>query len=134
MFESLMSIILKFDVFLCSGLFFFWSSRSEVLCKNDGLKNFAKFTGKHLCRSESLFFKVPDIFYTSWESLSLLSRIAPNPTINHILVILLSLLSIVQIYSHVKVKGSVLDGCKGYNKRLSKINTILNKKINSVQQ
>ena len=30
------------------------SSRSEVFCKNGVLKNFAKFTGKHLC--QSLFF------------------------------------------------------------------------------
>ena len=29
-------------------------SRPEVLCKKDALRNFAKFTGKHLCRS--LFF------------------------------------------------------------------------------
>ena len=30
------------------------SSRPEVFCKNGVLKNFAKFTGKHLCKS--LFF------------------------------------------------------------------------------
>ena len=30
------------------------SSRPEVFCKNGVLKNFAKFTGKHLC--QSLFF------------------------------------------------------------------------------
>ena len=30
------------------------SSRLEVFCKKDNLKNFAKFTGKHLC--QSLFF------------------------------------------------------------------------------
>ena len=29
-------------------------SRREVFCKNDVLRNFAKFTGKHLC--QSLFF------------------------------------------------------------------------------
>ena len=32
----------------------FRSSRSEVFCKKDVLKNFAKLTGKHLC--QSLFF------------------------------------------------------------------------------
>ena len=26
------------------------SSRSEVFCEKSALKNFAKFTGKHLCR------------------------------------------------------------------------------------
>ena len=31
-----------------------WSCRSEVFCKKGVLKNFAKFTGKHLC--QSLFF------------------------------------------------------------------------------
>ena len=38
-----------------SGIFYFWfrSSRSEVYCKKCVLKNFAKFTGKHL--SQSLF-------------------------------------------------------------------------------
>ena len=38
-----------------SGIFYFWfrSSRSEVYCKKGVLKNFAKFTGKHL--SQSLF-------------------------------------------------------------------------------
>ena len=30
------------------------SSRPEVFCKKGALKNFAKFTGKHLC--QSLFF------------------------------------------------------------------------------
>ena len=30
------------------------SSRPEVFCKKDVFKNFAKFTGKHLC--QSLFF------------------------------------------------------------------------------
>ena len=30
------------------------SSRPEVFCKKDVLRNFAKFTGKHLC--QSLFF------------------------------------------------------------------------------
>ena len=30
------------------------SSRSEVFCKKSALRNFAKFTGKHLC--QSLFF------------------------------------------------------------------------------
>ena len=30
------------------------TSRPEVFCKKDVLKNFAKFTGKHLC--QSLFF------------------------------------------------------------------------------
>ena len=30
------------------------SSRSEVFCLKDILKNFAKFTGKHLCQSLSL--------------------------------------------------------------------------------
>ena len=32
----------------------FRSSRPEVFCKNGVLRNFAKFTGKHLC--QSLFF------------------------------------------------------------------------------
>ena len=36
------------------------SSRPEVFCKIDVLKNFAKFTGKHMC--PSLFFnKVADL-------------------------------------------------------------------------
>ena len=30
------------------------SSRSDVFCKKDVLRNFTKFTGKHLC--QSLFF------------------------------------------------------------------------------
>ena len=30
------------------------SSRPEVFCKKDALRNFTKFTGKHLC--QSLFF------------------------------------------------------------------------------
>ena len=33
----------------------FGSSRLEVFCKKGVLRNFAKFTGKHLC--QSLFFK-----------------------------------------------------------------------------
>ena len=36
------------------------SCRPEVFCKKDALRNFAKFTGKHLCKS--LFFnKVADL-------------------------------------------------------------------------
>ena len=43
---------------------YWWSTRQninrishpEVLCKNDVLRNFAKFTGKYLC--QSLFFKM----------------------------------------------------------------------------
>ena len=36
------------------GTIIFRGSRPEVFCKKDILKNFAKFTGKHLCKS--LFF------------------------------------------------------------------------------
>ena len=32
------------------------SSRSEVLCKKSVLRNFAKFTGKHLCQSLAQVF------------------------------------------------------------------------------
>ena len=32
-------------------LYTFRSSRPEVFCKKGVLKNFAKFTGKHLCQS-----------------------------------------------------------------------------------
>ena len=39
-------------------------SRLEVFCRKDVLKNFAKFTGKHLCKS--LFFNnVAGCFWTS---------------------------------------------------------------------
>ena len=40
------------------------SSRSEVFCKKGGLRNFVKFTGKHLC--QSLFFNtvVAGLFLT----------------------------------------------------------------------
>ena len=39
------------------------SSRPEVFCKEDVLRNFAKFTGKHLC--QSLFFeKVADFGFS----------------------------------------------------------------------
>ena len=34
---------------ILGGLHNFRSSRPEVFCKKDVLKNFAKFTGKHLC-------------------------------------------------------------------------------------
>ena len=34
---------------------FIRSSRPEVLCKKGALRNFSKFTGKHLC--QSIFFK-----------------------------------------------------------------------------
>ena len=43
--------------FICS---IFRSSRPEVFCKKGVLRNFTKFTGKHLC--QSLFFnKVADV-------------------------------------------------------------------------
>ena len=52
-----------------NGLVIVRSSRPEVFCKKDVLKNFAKFTGKHLC--QRLFFnKVADwrffIEYLRW--------------------------------------------------------------------
>ena len=34
---------------------FIWTSSPEMFCKKDVLRNFTKFTGKHLC--QSLFFK-----------------------------------------------------------------------------
>ena len=41
-------------------IYLFRSSRLEVFCKKDALRNFAKFSGKHLC--QSLFFnKVADL-------------------------------------------------------------------------
>ena len=33
------------------------NSSADVFCKICGLKNFAKFTGKYLCRSPSLLIK-----------------------------------------------------------------------------
>ena len=35
----------------CSSVSQFRSSRPEVLCKKGVLRNFTKFTGKHLCQS-----------------------------------------------------------------------------------
>ena len=32
------------------------NSRQEVFCKKEVLRNFAKFTGKHLCQSGLLYF------------------------------------------------------------------------------
>ena len=39
---------------IIQGLVLLRSSRPDVFCKKDVLKNFSKFTGKHLC--QSLFF------------------------------------------------------------------------------
>ena len=39
---------------VCKDSYDYRSSRSEVFCKKGFLKNFTKFTGKHLC--QSLFF------------------------------------------------------------------------------
>ena len=47
------NLMLKFKVFSLNYLFLERSSRPEVFCKGV-LRNFAKFTGKHLC--QSLFF------------------------------------------------------------------------------
>ena len=49
--------LLGFSFIKCSNSFLFFSSeaaRPEVFCKKGTLKNFVKFTGKHLC--QSLFF------------------------------------------------------------------------------
>ena len=46
---SIMSII--------NILFYFRSSRPEVLCKKGVLRNLTKFTGKHLCQGLTLFKK-----------------------------------------------------------------------------
>ena len=47
-------------------LFNYRSSHPEVFCKKSVLKNFEKFTGKHMC--QSLFLnKLAGYFYTSWK-------------------------------------------------------------------
>ena len=48
-----------FWIDVCSLWTIFESSRSEMFCKKTALKNFAKFTGKHLCNGP--FFKVPGL-------------------------------------------------------------------------
>ena len=57
------------DQFICvlaSYLTFFRSSHSRVYCKKDILKNFAKFTGKHLWQSLPFFagwhFQLAQVF------------------------------------------------------------------------
>ena len=37
-----------------------YGSRPEVFCKKGALRNFTKFTGKHLC--QSLFFNKDDVY------------------------------------------------------------------------
>ena len=57
MFETLLCFLLCFINYLTQiapFFFLFRSSRPEVFCKNDVLRNFAKFTGKHLF--QILFF------------------------------------------------------------------------------
>ena len=52
---------------------YFRSSCPEVFCKNGARRNFAKFTGKHLCRS--LFFhKVAGLYRTPLMAGSTISR------------------------------------------------------------
>ena len=55
----------------------FRSTRPEVFCKKGVLRNFAKFTGKHLC--QSLFFS-KNTFFT--EHLRWLLMIVPSIAIN----------------------------------------------------
>ena len=43
--------------FNCSQETIFRSSRQEVFCKKDALKNFAKFTRKYLCQRRTTLFK-----------------------------------------------------------------------------
>ena len=56
-------------VFKCREYGIYRSSRPEVFCKKGVLRNFAKFTGKHLC--QSLFFiKVAGLHFVKKETLS----------------------------------------------------------------
>ena len=54
--NSAMFPVMFYKLFNANSTFFlfFRSSRAEVFCKKSVLRNFAKFTGKHLCKS--LFF------------------------------------------------------------------------------
>ena len=49
---------------------YLWNSRPEVFCKKVILKNFAKFTGKHLCQSH-FFNKVAGLRPVKKETLAL---------------------------------------------------------------
>ena len=53
--------IRKYQTILRLVAFTFRSSLLEMFCKKGALKNFAKFTGKHLCQS-LIFNKVVDLF------------------------------------------------------------------------
>ena len=46
----------RFRIF--AGRASFKSSRPDVFCKKGVLRNFAKFTGKHLCQSVSILIKL----------------------------------------------------------------------------
>ena len=41
-------VLIKIDLFIQNSYVFFRSSRPEVFCKKGVLRNFARFTGKHL--------------------------------------------------------------------------------------
>ena len=49
-----MSDLIKCAIIMQDGPNLYGSSRPEVFCKKGVLRNFTKFTGKHLC--QSLFF------------------------------------------------------------------------------
>ena len=71
-------IYIRFTSSLLSfiGAFKSRSSRPEVFCKKGDLKNFAKFTGEHLC--QSLFFnKVADLRFVALLKMRLWHRCFP---------------------------------------------------------
>ena len=58
--DTFLEIFYHFSEKEINVTFSFRSSRSELFCKKGFLKNFAKFTGKHVC--QSLFFnRVADL-------------------------------------------------------------------------
>ena len=61
------SIQKKIQVFQCQSVDFtpFRSNRRELFCKKAVPKNFAKFTGKHLCRSLCFNIKVAGLVLES---------------------------------------------------------------------
>ena len=82
----------------------FRSSRLEVFCKKDVLKNFAKFTGNHLC--QSLFLnKVAGPFpveHLRWLLLEIL-RYSKAATEGALLKKMLKILQILQENTYVRV-------------------------------
>ena len=61
-------VLIKIDLFIQNSYVFFRSSRPDVFCKKGVLRNFARFTGKHLWHRCFWFLSNMTFWWLWWQA------------------------------------------------------------------